>query len=72
MLANYKWEDNEQKERDSRNSPKKWDEQRFQAVDQSYKDPMISSMVFPTECSFIFIFYYHFVIGKLNTPDAGG
>ena len=50
-LSNYTWEDKEQKERDSRNSPKEWDEQRFQAVAQSYKDPMRSSMILPTECS---------------------
>ncbi len=37
-LSNYTWEDREQKERDSRNSPKEWDEQRFQAVAKTYKD----------------------------------
>jgi hypothetical protein len=42
-------EEKAHKERDSRKSPKEGDEQRFQAVDQSYKDPMRSSMIFPTE-----------------------
>ena len=34
--------------RDSKKSPKEWDELMPQAQDQSYREPMKSSMIFPT------------------------
>ena len=50
-LTNYTWGGREERERDSRKSPKEWDELRSQATDQAYKSPMRSSMTFPTDCS---------------------
>ena len=48
---NYTWAEKEEKDRDSKKSPKDWDEHMPQALDQSYKDPIARSMILSIESS---------------------
>jgi hypothetical protein len=47
-IKNYTGLGRKERVRDSKKSLNEWDELKHQAWDQSYKEPMKSSMIFPT------------------------